>query len=45
VLDTARAVECCRIARALGPTDPLGFIWAIGIAAAHFEEGRYEEAL
>jgi AraC-like DNA-binding protein len=43
--ETARAVECCRIARALGPTDPLSFIWAIGIAAAHFEEGRYEEAL
>jgi AraC-like DNA-binding protein len=43
--ETARAEECCRIARALGPTDPLSFIWAIGIAAAHFEEGRYEQAL
>ncbi len=43
--DTARAVECCRIARTLGPTDPLGFVWAIGIAAAHFEEGRYDEAV
>lgn len=43
--ETARAVECCRIARTLGPTDPLGFIWAIGIAAAHFEEGKYDEAV
>jgi len=43
--ETARAVECCRIARTLGPTDPLGFIWAIGIAAARFEEGRYDEAV
>ena len=43
--ETARAVECCRIARTLGPTDPLGFVWAIGIAAANFEEGRYNEAV
>jgi adenylate cyclase len=28
---TTRAMECCRIARTLGPTDPLGFAWAIGI--------------
>jgi len=37
--ETAKAVECCRIARALGPTDPLG------IAAANFEEGRYNKAV
>ena len=43
--ETAKAVECCRIARTLGPTDPLGFVWAIGIAAANFEEGRYNEAV
>ena len=43
--ETAKAIECCRIARTLGPTDPLGFVWAIGIAAANFEEGRYDEAV
>lgn len=43
--ETAKAIECCRIARTLGPADPLGFVWAIGIAAANFEEGRYNEAV
>jgi AraC-like DNA-binding protein len=43
--ETAMAIECCRIARALGPTDPLGFVWAIGIAAASFEKGRYDGAV
>jgi AraC-like DNA-binding protein len=43
--ETAKAIECCRIARALGPTDPLGFVWAIGIAAANFEEGRHDAAV
>jgi hypothetical protein len=43
--ETAKAVECCRIARTLGPTDPLGFLRAIGIAAANFQEGRYNEAV
>jgi len=43
--ETAKAIECCRIARSLGPADPLGFVWAIGIAAASFEEGRYDEAV
>jgi AraC-like DNA-binding protein len=43
--ETAKAVECCRIARTLGPADPLGYVWAIGIAAANFEEGRYDEAV
>jgi AraC-like DNA-binding protein/tetratricopeptide (TPR) repeat protein len=43
--ETAKAVECCRIARTLGPSDPLGYVWAIGIAAASFEEGRYDEAV
>jgi AraC-like DNA-binding protein/tetratricopeptide (TPR) repeat protein len=43
--ETAKAIECCRIARVLGLTDPLGFVWAIGIAAANFEEGRYTEAV
>ena len=26
-------------------TDPLSFLWAIGIGAAHFEAARYEEAI
>jgi tetratricopeptide (TPR) repeat protein len=43
--ETAKAVECCRIARTLGPTDRLGFLRAIGIAAANFQEGRYNEAV
>jgi len=43
--EPAKAVEYCRIARTLGPDDPLGFVWAIGIAAANFEEGRYSEAV
>jgi AraC-like DNA-binding protein len=43
--ETAKAVECCRIARTLGPADPLGFVWAIGVAAANFEEGRYHVAV
>ena len=43
--ETAKAVECCQIARTLGPADPLGFVWAIGIAAANFEKGRYHLAV
>ena len=43
--ETVKAIECCRIARTLEPTDPLGFVWAIGIAAANFEEGRYDGAV
>ena len=43
--ETAKSAECFRIARTLGPTDPLGFVWAIGIAAAYAEEGRYEGAI
>jgi AraC-like DNA-binding protein/tetratricopeptide (TPR) repeat protein len=43
--ETAKAIESCRIARTLEPTDPLGFVWSIGIAAANFEAGRYDEAV
>ena len=43
--ETANAMECCRIARAMGPADPLGFVWAIGLAAASCEEGRFGEAV
>ena len=40
----ADAIECFQIARGLGPTDPLNFFCSIGIAAAHFEVGRHDEA-
>jgi AraC-like DNA-binding protein/tetratricopeptide (TPR) repeat protein len=40
----AEAIERFQIARSLDPTDPLNFICSIGIAAAHFEVGRYDEA-
>lgn len=43
--ESAKAAECSRIARTLGPTDPLRFLWAVGIAAASFEEGRHSEAV
>lgn len=43
--ETAKAIECCQIARVLGPTDPLGFVWAIGIAAANFEDGHCNQAV
>jgi tetratricopeptide (TPR) repeat protein len=43
--ETTNAMECCRIARAMGPADPLRFVWAIGLAAACCEEGRYGEAI
>jgi AraC-like DNA-binding protein/tetratricopeptide (TPR) repeat protein len=43
--ETANAMECCRIARVMGPADPLSFVWAIGLAAASFEEGRYGAAV
>jgi tetratricopeptide (TPR) repeat protein len=40
----AEAIECFQIARGLGPTDPLSFFCSIGIAAAHFEVSRHDEA-
>ena len=40
----ANAIECFQIARGLGPNDPLNFFCSIGIAAAHFEVGRHDEA-
>jgi AraC-like DNA-binding protein/tetratricopeptide (TPR) repeat protein len=43
--ETAETVECCQIAHALAPADPLGFLWSIGIAAANFEVGRHEVAV
>ncbi|HEY6980781.1 helix-turn-helix domain-containing protein [Reyranella sp.] len=41
---TAEAIERFQIARSLDPADPLAFFCSIGIAAAHFEIGRYDEA-
>jgi TolB-like protein len=39
------AIERFQIARNLAPSDPLIFLAAVGIAAAHFEAGRYEQAV
>ena len=41
----AEAIECLQIARALAPGDRLNFLWAVGIAAGHFEAARYEELI
>lgn len=43
--EAAQAIECCQIARLLSPTDPLRFVWSIGIAAANFELGHYDTAV
>jgi AraC-like DNA-binding protein len=42
--DRARAIECCRIARALGSPDPLSFLWAVAIAAVDLEHGDFAGA-
>ena len=39
------AIERFQIARNLAPSDPLIFLAAVGIAAAHFEAYRYDEAV
>jgi AraC-like DNA-binding protein/TolB-like protein len=39
------AIERFQIARHLAPCDPLIFLAAVGIAAAHFEACRYEQAI
>jgi len=39
------AIERFQIARTLDPYDPLNFLCAIGIGAAHFEAARYEQAV
>ena len=43
--ETTEAIECFQIARALAPVDPLGFLWSVGIAAAHFELGCYDRTV
>jgi hypothetical protein len=40
-----KAIECCHVARVLAPSDPLSFVWSIGIAAANFELGHYNQAV
>jgi len=42
---SADAVERFQLARNLTPSDPLSFLWCVGIAAAHFEAARYDEAV
>jgi TolB-like protein len=39
------AIERFQMARNLAPSDPFMFLAAVGIAAAHFEACRYEEAV
>jgi adenylate cyclase len=39
------AIERFQIARNLAPSDPFSFPAAVGIAAAHFEAYRYEQAI
>ena len=43
--EALKAIECCHVARVLAPSDPLSFVWSIGIAAANFELGRYNQAV
>ena len=43
--EAADTIECFQIARVLGPADPLGFLWSIGIAAANFERCRFTDAI
>jgi len=39
------AIECFQIAHALAPADPLDWLCSIGTAVAHFDAGRYNEAI
>jgi adenylate cyclase len=42
--EVAEAIDRFKIAHSIAPDDPLDFFCSIGIAAAHFEAGRYDEA-
>jgi len=42
--EVTEAIDRFQIARSIAPDDPLDFFCSIGIAAAHFEAGRYNEA-
>jgi len=39
------AIEEFQIARSLAPTDPLNFLWSIGIASAAFQTARYSDSI
>jgi AraC-like DNA-binding protein/tetratricopeptide (TPR) repeat protein len=39
------AIEEFLIARSLAPSDPLSFLWSVGIASAEFQRGRYDESI
>lgn len=39
------AIERFNIALALGPRDPLRYLWSMGIASSHFDAARYREAV
>jgi adenylate cyclase len=43
--ESTDAIEQFQIARQLMPSAPLSFLTSIGIASAHFEDRRYEEAV
>lgn len=43
--EAAEAIDRFQIARNIAPDDPLNFFCSIGIAAAHFGAGRYDEAV
>ncbi|HEV2100165.1 MAG TPA: helix-turn-helix domain-containing protein [Stellaceae bacterium] len=43
--EAADAIERFQIARNLAPSDTLSFLWSVGIAAAHFQAARYEQAI
>jgi len=39
------AIEEFLIARSIAATDPLSFLWSVGIASAEFQAGRYDESV
>ena len=43
--NSTEAIERFNIALALGPRDPLRYLWSMGIASAHFDAARYPEAV
>jgi AraC-like DNA-binding protein/tetratricopeptide (TPR) repeat protein len=43
--EVADAAERFQIARNLAPLDRLSFLWSVGIAFAHFQAARYEQAI
>jgi len=41
----SEALEEFQIARSLSSTDPLSFLWSVGIASVQFQNGRYDESI